>query len=102
MTYVIAVFNAGSSSLKFSVFRHDDLKLLHNATIDVPDSDAGHKEALQTALDWLAERKDELKWCAAGHRVVHGKDYDAPMWITPRDAGRSQNADPPCAVAPAA
>lgn len=83
MTDVIAVFNAGSSSLKFSVFRHDDLSLIHNGTADVPDTKDGHKVALKNALDWFSSQKD-LKLHVAGHRVVHGKDRAAPVKITPQ------------------
>jgi acetate kinase len=84
VTKVIAVFNAGSSSLKFSVFRHSDLALLHNGAVDVPDTKDGHKVALQQILDWLAAHKDGLKLYMAGHRVVHGKDRAAPVAITPK------------------
>ena len=83
MTNVIAVFNAGSSSLKFSVFRHDDLSLLHKGVAEVPDTEDGYKDALQTVLDWLASHQDGLRLCIAGHRVVHGKDRAAPARITP-------------------
>jgi len=79
---VIAVFNAGSSSLKFSVFRHDNLELLHKGDVDVPDSKDGHKKALNEALTWISSQK-ELELSVAGHRVVHGKDRAKPVKITP-------------------
>ena len=83
MTDVIAVFNAGSSSLKFSVFHRDDLALIHNGSANVPDTEYGQKEALQSALDWLTSHADGLELKIAGHRVVHGKDRAAPMKVTP-------------------
>ena len=84
MVDVIAVFNSGSSSLKFSIFRHDDLKLLHKGESDVPDNKDGHKAALQKALEWITSHASKLKLSAAGHRVVHGRDYDAPLLMTPQ------------------
>ncbi len=83
MNRVIAVFNAGSSSLKFSFFRQADLTLLYKDAVDVPDSENGHKAALQTALDWLSSHKEGLQLYVAGHRVVHGKDRAAPVRVTP-------------------
>jgi len=80
---IIAVFNAGSSSLKFSVFRHADLAPLHKGAVNVPDTQDGHKVALQEVLDWLASHKDGLQLYAAGHRVVHGKDRAAPVLVMP-------------------
>jgi len=82
VTEVIAVFNAGSSSLKFSIFRHDDLTLLHKGAIDVPDTKEGHKAALQMVLGWLASHQDGLRLHVAGHRVVHGKNHTGPIRIT--------------------
>jgi acetate kinase len=82
VTDIIAVFNAGSSTLKFSVFRHDDFSLIHNGTLEVPDSQDGHKKALQQALGWISAHKDGLKLHVAGHRVVHGKDRAKPEKIT--------------------
>jgi len=83
VTPVIAVFNAGSSSLKFSVFRHADLVLLHKGGVEVADTPGGHKAALQTALGWLSAHADGLKLQAAAHRVVHGKDRAGPVRVTP-------------------
>ena len=83
MTDVIAVFNAGSSTLKFSVFHVRDLSLLHQDTVEVPGAKDGQRVALQTALDWFASNKDDLRLCAAGHRIVHGKDRAVSVKITP-------------------
>lgn len=82
MTHVIAVFNAGSSSLKFSVFRATDITLLHKGNADVPDTENGHEQALKEALGWIGDHKDGLQLIAAGHRVVHGKDRTAPARVT--------------------
>jgi acetate kinase len=94
MTKVIAIFNAGSSSLKFSVFRYDDLKLLHKDEIDVPDTPAGQKAALKEALDWLSLQGPAMKLHAAGHRVAHGKDYDAPVLMTPHMLSELRTLNP--------
>jgi acetate kinase len=83
VTPVIVVFNAGSSSLKFSVYRREDLLLLHNETLEVPDTQNGHREALETALAWLSS-KDGFALHAAGHRIAHGKDRAAPARVTPQ------------------
>jgi len=83
VTDVVAVFNAGSSSLKFSVFHQADLALVHQGSADVPDTQDGQKIALQSALTWLSSHKDGLQLKIAGHRVVHGKDRAAPARITP-------------------
>jgi acetate kinase len=88
---VIAVFNAGSSSLKFSLFESAGLSLLYKGKVDkvvtqpvlsIQDangkqihqqtgSSAGHKAALQTVLSWISTHTD-LKLKVAGHRIVHG------------------------------
>jgi acetate kinase len=80
---VIVVFNAGSSSLKFSVFRQADFSLLHKGAAEVPDTEDGHKIALQEALGWISAHKDGLQLHMAGHRVVHGKDRAEPVLVTP-------------------
>jgi acetate kinase len=109
----ILVVNAGSSSVKFQVFRieQDGLKRLikgqmdgigtrprlrANASVanvavdrafrtqDVPDVPA----ALHTAGAWLREEHD-IDPIAVGHRVVHGgPDYDRPVLIDGEVLGR--------------
>lgn len=81
MKDIIAVFNAGSSTLKFSVFAKDDLSPLHRQTMDVPEG--GHEAALQQALRWISEHGDGMRLSVAGHRVVHGKDFAEAKIVSP-------------------
>jgi len=103
----ILVLNAGSSSLKFSVFGSGaDLTPLvagnleelqgrarfraKDATGAVVDEHAwpdgsppGHEGAIAFLLDWLRARADGGRLAAVGHRVVHGgSDYAAPVRVT--------------------
>jgi acetate kinase len=103
----ILVLNAGSSSLKFSVFGSGaDLAPLvagnleelqgrarfraKDATGAVVDEHAwpdgsppGHEGAIAFLLDWLRSSADGGSLAAVGHRVVHGgSDYAAPVRVT--------------------
>src|SRR5438874_1933047 len=103
----ILVLNAGSSSLKFSVFGSGadlapliagDLEELQgrarfrakDATGAVvgehawPDGQPpGHEGAIAFLLDWLRSSADGGSLAAVGHRVVHGgSDYAAPVRVT--------------------
>jgi acetate kinase len=105
---VIVVLNAGSSSLKFSVFSVDDnlLRLIVRGQIEglgtsprfkatdlqgrsAPEVFAdfagpfGQREAFAFLLRWLREHyRDGLKVIGVGHRVVHGGgDFLEPMLI---------------------
>ncbi len=108
MPAAILVLNAGSSSLKFSVygsgaelplrfagnleelqgracFRAQDAQ---GAAIDAhawPEGQPpGHDGAIAFLLDWLPPRLQGDRLCAVGHRVVHGgADYAAPVRVTP-------------------
>lgn len=101
----IIVFNAGSSSLKFSLFSTDKLLLtFHGQVDDIPgipkllikdkdnkeifckdDFAPGHKAAITALFDWMESHSDGLRIIAAGHRVVHGgKEFLAPVKITPK------------------
>jgi acetate kinase len=105
----ILVLNAGSSSLKFSVFHIDGtgLALACSGAIEEllgaarfravdasrsavdehgwPSGEApGHEGALRFLLDWLRARPHIGKLTAVGHRVVHGgADYAGPVRATP-------------------
>ena len=107
MPAAILVLNAGSSSLKFSVYgTAADLPLrvagnleelqgharfraqdAHGAVVDThtwPDAQPpGHDGAVAFLLDWLPARLDGDRLAAVGHRVVHGGvDYAAPVRVT--------------------
>ena len=107
MTDVILVVNAGSSSLKFSLFpsarrpSRDDLVcegefegIRHHAHFTVKDGagapliddhlkeGATHEDALAALLRWLARRFPDHRLVAAGHRVVHGGlVYQEPVLV---------------------
>ncbi len=109
MTDAILVLNAGSSSLKFSVFldragatpqlalRGQIEGILSNpsfvardasgATLAESDLGAatqpGHQGAAGFLLDWLDRRLDGQRLVAAGHRVVHGGlEFSAPVRVS--------------------
>jgi acetate kinase len=93
----VLVLNAGSSSLKFSVFDADSLHpRVHGlveaigpharfaagdgagAPVDAPD----HLAALAAVGRWLDARPDHARPVVVGHRVVHGGTaYDRPVRI---------------------
>jgi acetate kinase len=108
LSEVLLVVNAGSSSLKFSVFtigRGARLESLYRGEIDglgarphfvahdatgasladqAMGSAARHDDALGVVLEWIEDRATGATVVAAGHRVVHGGvRYSAPVRITP-------------------
>jgi acetate kinase len=96
MPDALLILNAGSSSLKFSVFRDSDPPELllrgqlesllteprfvaRDATGAVVDerswpsgSTLGHAGAIEFLFDWGRDKLGESRLVAAGHRVVHG------------------------------
>jgi len=96
MTNVILTFNAGSTSLKFTVFAvvdgKIDTKALATGTADdlgdnphlrivaragggidtSLSADAGHEQVLHRVLDWIEAHEAGLTVVAVGHRIVHG------------------------------
>jgi acetate kinase len=106
MGNALLVINAGSSSLKFALYRAgaaDTLEvafrgliekigsgsrmrvtLAANAEdrIDTAIDAADHDAAMQALLSWLQPRLDGHELVAAGHRVVHGGTaYAAPVRV---------------------
>jgi acetate kinase len=111
VTDVILVLNAGSSSVKFSMFtvdaRRQDLALCYRGAIEgigsnprfvVTDTDGrrvvdqaiagrhraagGHQGVVQVLHDWIVGRTNELQIVAVGHRVVHGgEQFAAPVLV---------------------
>jgi acetate kinase len=108
MPDAVLVLNAGSSSLKFSIFSLTDGELdrrlagsleeltgrarFHAVAADGrrvgerrwPEGDSpGHEGALAFLLDWLRGRADIGRLVAVGHRVVHGgADYSGPVRVS--------------------
>jgi acetate kinase len=111
MTEVILVLNAGSSSIKFSIFALEgeqrSLALVYRGEVEgigaqprfvVSDStgkhlaeervrsraagDLNHEDALAVLLGWIDGHAAGLAIMAAGHRVVHGGVlFSAPVLI---------------------
>ena len=107
MSAAILVINAGSSSLKFSVYAADGAALRVTASglleelhaepqFQAKDAEGslfssqawrtplGHDGAIAFLLDWLQQNAGGDRLTAVGHRVVHGgTDYAAPARVTP-------------------
>ncbi len=109
MNDAIIVLNAGSSSLKFSMYRVVDRELgrvargqvegmgtsprfqakdgagrvLAGIEIDSPARGFGHAEAFAHLAQWARQHFDDgLSLVAAGHRIVHGGlEFTEPTWI---------------------
>ncbi|WP_035057513.1 acetate/propionate family kinase [Andreprevotia chitinilytica] len=109
MTQAVLVVNAGSSSLKFSLFAIEAGELTPRLSGIVEElagharfhaKDAvgqpldehhwraeqppGHRGATEFLRDWLAHHLDGLQLIGVGHRVVHGGTHFArPVQVTP-------------------
>ena len=102
MTAILTI-NAGSSSIKFSIYQGD--RVLYSGAIEdlleTPISwvrDAmhqeisrqsvpavGHEAALQWLCTWISQHEDGITISAISHRIVHGgRDYSDPVRITPQ------------------
>jgi acetate kinase len=101
----IAVVNAGSATLKFSLLDGEktvlaalidrlgaarangsSAKIRENGhvTFEGPIPASSHADALIWLFDWLVRERPGLRPVAVGHRVVHGGDtLIAPVRITP-------------------
>jgi len=110
MADAVLIINAGSSSLKFSVYRigeQDQPRLLAKGQVEgigtsprllaedaegqmlvdrcwPGDRGAGHAEFFRVAGSWLREQFSDTALLGVGHRVVHGGvDYAQPVRIDP-------------------
>ncbi len=112
----VLTINAGSSSVKFAVYRvGDPLSLELHGKIDriglegthliVQDTATGQQESLPVAvadhsvaamflIDWLEGRKvfDAIR--AVGHRVVHGMAHAEPTFVTTTLVGELHRITP--------
>ncbi|WP_226781466.1 acetate/propionate family kinase [Oceaniglobus trochenteri] len=105
MTDTLLVLNAGSSSLKFSMFRQGDLGLLARGQVSRIDGaatftagltgkppetrdmakGADHVAALESVLDFIDRHDDSWRIAAVAHRVVHGgSDFTGPILVNPQ------------------
>ncbi|CAH1660141.1 Acetate kinase [Hyphomicrobiales bacterium] len=105
MIDTILVLNAGSSSLKFQVFRSDDLSVLARGKavrlgepepamdgsladgarerIALPQA-CDHDTALSAVLGFVDRNDDGWRMRAVAHRIVHGGErYADPVIVTP-------------------
>lgn len=104
MRNAILVVNAGSSSIKGSVYQQQQLALVYRGSIAAIGSKAhctvktaagewltdqrvdaaDHEAAFLILLDELVHRDDDLQLVAVGHRIVHGGvTFSLPARITP-------------------
>jgi acetate kinase len=106
MSDAILVLNAGSSSIKFSLFKGDESPgkqslicegacegIGHRIHFTAKDGSGAslvdqqldgttHDDALAALLRWIEQRFHDDRLIAAGHRVVHGgSHYTAPVLI---------------------
>jgi acetate kinase len=103
----ILVLNAGSSSLKFAVFREtgdpDGFQAAFQGQISgigskpvfrassipepqslQPDKIGSHRQAISYALRWIGEQTGDMQLIGVGHRVVHGgPERQQPARVTP-------------------
>ncbi len=73
----LLVINAGSSSIKYGLYRADDMAPLERKTIELKG-----KDDYAPAVAQICKLIGERNVTGAGHRVVHGgRDYSAPCRI---------------------
>jgi acetate kinase len=120
MSDAILVLNAGSSSIKFSVFKGHERPsrqgiicegecegIGHRVHFSAKDRAGAslvdehlaegttHEEALAALLRWLEDRFHDDRLVAAGHRVVHGGQlYTAPVLIDAQVAAELRHLIP--------
>jgi acetate kinase len=124
MADAVLTINAGSSSLKFSVYRvgeHDRLLLSAKGQVEgigtspqlvaedahgqmlvdrrwPDDHGSGHDEFFRVIGSWLREHFSDMALHGVGHRVVHGGvDYAAPVRVDPTVLARLEAL---CPLAP--
>ena len=103
---LIAIVNAGSATLKFSLLGAGDavLRVLIERLgetdgarpraiikdssgvvgFDGPIPARNHEDGLAWLFDWIGQERPDLRLAAVGHRVVHGGDsLQRPVLVTP-------------------
>lgn len=86
MNRALLVLNAGSSSLKYSVFADEEPpRLLMHGNVDglgTAEAKLDHAGATARVLSSIAEALGEAEVAAVGHRVVHGGSrFSAPALV---------------------
>lgn len=113
MTETLLVLNAGSSSIKFKVFRLDDLTVLIDGKVSdiggeaklsatLPDDkkvkagiDGNNHDAALSEIMTLVDRHDDWSTVAVVHRIVHGGTvFKDPVKVTPDIMGELKQLIP--------
>ncbi|NWG30080.1 MAG: acetate/propionate family kinase [Rhodocyclaceae bacterium] len=85
MVAALLTLNAGSSSIKYALFRHADPLPAQPelaGQIEVGGTDGAHRAAIERLLQWVREQAADRTLVAVGHRVVHGGEtYSRPIRI---------------------
>ncbi len=68
----VLVLNAGSSTLKFSLFAGRSTDLVADGIVEIPTLEADPKDAVPAVLDAIRDGISRDPVVAVGHRVVHG------------------------------
>lgn len=68
----VLVLNAGSSTLKFSLFAGRSTDLVADGIVEIPTLEADPKDAVPAVLDAIRDGIARDPVVAVGHRVVHG------------------------------
>lgn len=124
MTDILLILNAGSSSIKFALYRPpgnaSGLECLFRGNVQNIGADAylsliqdelaladtsvgtntavkadNHQAAVRLILDWVALLPDSYQLVAAGHRVVHGgRHFTYPVQVDAAVLSRLQELEP--------
>lgn len=122
MSDAVIVLNAGSSSLKFSIYAVDDSQLNLKArgqleglgttprfkaknhdgkvvaefTVEKPARDFGHPEAFALLSEWIRKQfSHELSPVAVGHRIAHGgSEFAEPVLVDEKVIARLEKLVP--------
>lgn len=85
MTAALLTLNAGSSSLKYALFRHADpvpARPEFHGQMEVTGGAAAYPAAIDHLLQWVRTHAADWTIAAVGHRVVHGGErYAQPIRI---------------------
>lgn len=114
----VLALNAGSSTLKFALYRADGLQLLARGLVDhwggdaqdvkvrdgagevlldgrIPDAPDDREASIGFLLDWVRREWPDAGLAAVGHRIVHGgADFAGPALITPEVEARLETLVP--------
>lgn len=79
MSNVILSINAGSSSIKFSLFQFETLKLISSGEIE---NIFEYESSLKSIFNWVENITEKSTLKGVGHRIVHGgSEFFKPVQI---------------------